>query len=259
MSILDQIAEEARSRVDQEKKQVSLGEIQRMARQCESDGFRFYETIGKSSLGIIAEIKKASPSKGIIDPVFDYMNIAKEYEFAGVDAISCLTEPKWFLGSDQIFSQVRTMTKLPMLRKDFIVDEYQIYQAKALGADCVLLIVSLLDEEKVKQYLDLCQSLRLAALVETHDEEEVALAIHAGARMIGVNNRDLKDFSVDLSTSARLRKMIPEGCLFVAESGIRSIEDALAFKGVADAVLVGEALMRSQDKVAMIRKMKEDL
>ena len=203
-------------------------------------------------------MKKASPSKGIIAPDFPYAAIAKDYEAAGADCISCLTEPKWFLGSDKIFTEIRSEVKIPMLRKDFTVSPYQIYQAKVMGANTVLLICSLLDTAALAEYLMLCEELRLAALTEAHDEEEIDRAVRAGAAVIGVNNRNLKDFTINFSNAARLRDRIPPECIYVAESGVKGAEDIGFLKKIgADAALVGEALMRTEDKRAMLRAMKE--
>ena len=259
MTILDQLADYARVRTAKDKERISLCKMKEMAAAGGSaSGKRFYEAVGKPGLSIICEVKKASPSKGVIDPVFDYRSAALEYEAAGADAVSCLTEPKWFLGSDEIFRKIRSAIAAPMIRKDFVVDEYQLYQAKHMGADCVLLICAILTEETVEKYLGICEDLGLAALVETHDEEEIASAVRAGARMIGVNNRNLKDFSVDLGNTARLREQIPPELLFVAESGVKTPGDAAELrKAGADAVLVGEALMRAQDKGVFLRAMRE--
>ena len=259
MNILDQLAEHARERVAAEKKIISARGIIDLARSMgPANGEAFYNAIAEPHLGVICEVKKASPSKGIIDPVFDYMAIALEYELAGADAISCLTEPKWFLGSDAIFMDIRVAVHTPMLRKDFVVDPYQIYQARCMGADCVLLICALHDTETIRNYLEICEKLGLAALVEAHNEEEIRSAVEAGARMIGVNNRNLKDFSVDLNNAGRLRELIPEDRLFVAESGIRTAEDAAILRGAgADAVLVGEALMRTTNKYELVNAMRE--
>ena len=259
MTILDQIARYAEERVAQEKEIISAEEIRRLAEEsgC-TNGQRFYEAVSKPEMSFICEVKKASPSKGIIDPVFDYIRIAREYEAAGADAVSCLTEPKWFMGSDTVFREIRSEIRIPMLRKDFVVDEYQLYQAKWMGADCVLLICALLEPEKLRKYLGICDSLGLAALVETHDEAEILSAVTAGARMIGVNNRNLKDFSVDLDNASRLRSLIPEDRLYVAESGVRTAEDAARLKEAgADAILVGEALMRAEEKGAFLDAMRE--
>ena len=214
--------------------------------------------VEREGMSFICEVKRASPSKGLIAKDFPYVEIGRDYEQAGADCISCLTEPKWFLGSDQIFREIRQNVSIPMIRKDFVVDEYQLYQAKLMGANCVLLICAILDTETIRRYLDICNQLGLAALVETHDEGEISSAVAAGARMIGVNNRNLKDFSVDFSNAARLRDLIPAGTLYVAESGVKSPENVAALKKTgADAVLMGEVLMRAKDKGRMLAKMRE--
>lgn len=259
MTILDQLAGYARERVALDKARISAEEIKAAAASAEhADGQAFYEAAARPGLSFICEIKKASPSKGIIDPVFDYGKIARDYEAAGADCISCLTEPKWFLGSDEIFREVRKIVHTPMIRKDFIIDEYQIYQSKLLGANCVLLICALLDTDVLARYLGICEELGLAVLTETHDEAEIRSAVSAGARMIGVNNRNLKDFSVDLSNAGRLRDLIPENCLYVAESGVKTSADAALLRLIgADAVLIGETLMRSEDKAGALAAMRE--
>ncbi len=259
MTILDEIAAYARLRVERDKKRESPAALRERAEALAGGGERFYGAVAREGLSFICEIKKASPSKGVIDPVFDYRSIAREYSEAGADCISCLTEPKWFLGSDGVFREVRALTGVPMLRKDFVVDEYQIYQAKALGADCALLICALLSPRELFRLAELCRSLSLAALVEAHDADEIKAAADAGARMIGVNNRNLKDFSVDLSNAARLRSLVPEGCLYVSESGVRGPEDIRALKDTgADAALVGEAFMRSPDKGAFLAGLRRE-
>lgn len=259
MTILDQLAEYARIRVKRDKETISPEQMKDMALSARlAGGEKFYQAIEKPDLSIICEVKKASPSKGLIDPVFDYKAAALAYEASGADAISCLTEPRWFLGSDEIFRDIRALVKTPMIRKDFVVDEYQLYQAKCMGADCVLLICAILDTETIRSCLELCEQLGLAALVETHDQAEIAAAVHTGARMIGVNNRNLRDFSVDLGNAGRLRDLIPDDVLFVAESGVRKAEDAASLRSAgADAILVGEALMRAEDKGAFLRAMRE--
>jgi len=258
MTILDRIAEHTRTRVAADKKLIPMDEMRRIALSCKTgNGTAFYEAIARDGLSFICEIKKASPSKGVIDPVFDYRKIVEEYNSAGADCISCLTEPKWFHGSDFIFSDIRTRTELPMIRKDFVIDSYQLYQAKTLGADCVLLICALLDSKTLSEYLDICGNLNIAALVEVHDESEISVAVTAHARMIGINNRDLRDFSVDLNNSARMRERIPSGCLCVAESGVKTPEDASAIKKAgADGVLIGEALMTARDKTTLLSAMR---
>lgn len=257
-NILQTIAAHARTRVAAERAKISLEELKALCQEAgPGQGEQFVSALNRPGLSFLCEIKKASPSKGLISPDFPYLDIARAYEAAGADGVSCLTEPKWFLGSDDIFRQVRRTISLPMLRKDFTVDEYQIYQARLMGANAVLLIVSLLDGETLKGYLDLCRSLGLAALVETHDGQEVDAALNAGAEIIGVNNRNLKDFSVDFSNAARLRDRIPPGVLYVAESGLTGPEDAAALKRLgADAALVGEALMRAPDKGAMLASLR---
>lgn len=257
-NILQTIAAHARTRVAADRAKISLEELKALCQEAgPGQGEQFVSALNRPGLSFLCEIKKASPSKGLISPDFPYLDIARAYEAAGADGVSCLTEPKWFLGSDDIFRQVRRTISLPMLRKDFTVDEYQIYQARLMGANAVLLIVSLLDGETLKGYLDLCRSLGLAALVETHDGQEVDAALNAGAEIIGVNNRNLKDFSVDFSNAARLRDRIPPGVLYVAESGLTGPEGAAALKQLgADAALVGEALMRAPDKGAMLASLR---
>ncbi len=258
MTILETIAAHARERVAADKELIGPEEMKALAGEGAGNGKVFYDAVAKPGLSFICEVKKASPSKGVIDPVFDYLSIAGAYEAAGADAVSCLTEPKWFLGSDAIFREIRAAIRTPMLRKDFVVDEYQLYQAKALGADCALLICALLDTETVARYLDICEIIGLDALVEAHDEGEIASAVSAGARMIGGNNRNLKDFTVDFSNAARLREKIPPDRLYVAESGVKTPEDASALRAIgADAILMGEALMRAPDKGAMLAAMRE--
>lgn len=255
--ILDELAAYAAKRVEEAKQKIPLSQMRDMARNLPKGSFCFEQRLNTPKLSFICEIKKASPSKGLISESFPYCEIAKEYEAAGADCVSVLTEPKWFLGSDEIFRAIRAESSLPMLRKDFTVDAYQIYEAKCMGADAVLLICSLLDSKTIAQYLDLADQLGLSALVETHNEAEIQSAVSAGARLIGVNNRNLKDFSVDVSRAARLRDKIPPAALFVAESGVRTPEDVAALKSIgAHAVLIGEALMRTSDKTAFLAKLR---
>lgn len=258
-TILDIIANHARKRVVADKERISPEAMKELAANGgPANGKAFYDAVAKPGISFLCEVKKASPSKGIIDPVFDYLTIAQDYEEAGADGISCLTEPQWFLGSDEIFREIRAAIRTPMLRKDFVVDEYQLYQAKVMGADCVLLICALLDTDTNTRYLDICSQLGLAALVEAHDAAEISSAVRAGAQMIGVNNRNLKDFSVDLGNAASLRDHIPLGTLYVAESGIQTPSDAAAMKAIGvDAVLMGEVLMRAPDKKAMLGAMRK--
>lgn len=257
-TILETIAAYAAERVKKEKETVSAEVMQSKALNLPKGEFRFSRALKKKELAFICEVKKASPSKGLIDPVFDYRQIAADYEAAGADCVSCLTEPKWFLGSDAIFETVRQTIQLPMIRKDFTVDAYQICQAKCMGADAVLLICALMNENQLKQYLKICDSLGLDALVETHDEEEIQMAVAAGAKVIGVNNRNLKDFSVDFENAVRLRHLIPQEAVYVAESGVSSVSDvALLRQAGADAVLMGEVLMRAKDKKALLSDMRQ--
>jgi len=258
--ILDEIAAYSAKRVEEAKKKVSIEDIRLAACNSPKGDFRFERVLNLPDMSFICELKKASPSKGIISGEFPYAKIAKEYEKAGADAISCLTEPKWFLGSDEIFQAVRKLSFLPMLRKDFTVDEYQIYEAKLLGADAVLLICALLDEKTISRYIEICEGLGISALVETHNEKEISSAVSAGARIIGVNNRNLKDFSVDLKNSARLRDKIPDSVIFVAESGVKTPLDIVMLKEAgANAVLIGEALMLAEDKSLTLKLFKEAL
>ena len=253
----DRLADHARERVEEAKRRQSLAEIRQRASDMPKGNFAFEEALKKPDIAFICECKKASPSKGLIAPEFPYLQIAREYEAAGADAVSVLTEPKWFLGSDKYLKDVAEAVSIPCLRKDFTVDEYMIYEAKLLGASAVLLICSILSEEQIKEYIGICDRLGLSALVEAHDGEEVEMALRAGARMIGVNNRNLKDFSVDTENSRRLRQMIPPEVLFVSESGVGSAEDVSRLRGIgADAVLIGETLMRAADKKAKLRELK---
>ena len=257
MTILDQLADHARQRVAAAKKTVPLEELRRQALSLPRGDFTFEKALRKDGLSFLCECKKASPSKGLIAPEFPYLQIAAEYEAAGADAISVLTEPKWFLGSDLYLREIAQTVSIPCLRKDFPVDQYMIYEAKVLGASAVLLICSILSEGQIKEYLKICDQLGLSALVEAHDEGEVPMALRAGARMIGVNNRNLKDFSVDTDNSRRLRAMIPRDVLFVSESGVRSAGDVAKLREIgADAVLIGETLMRAADKKAALAQLR---
>ncbi len=257
-TILQTIADYARVRVIKDKEQMPLGALKAMCSENPTkDGKSFETALKKPYMSFICEIKKASPSKGIISGDFPYLNIAEDYVDAGADCISCLTEPKWFLGSDNIFKEIRDRVSIPMLRKDFVVDEYQIYQAKYMGANAVLLICAILDTAKIAKYLELCNKLGLAALVEAHNEKEIKNALMAGARIIGVNNRNLKDFSVDIENSLRLRSLVPNGIIYVAESGFKTPEDINALREAkVDAVLIGETLMRATDKKKMLESLR---
>lgn len=257
MTILDRLADYAYERTAQAKSKIPLEEIRRQALSLPKGNFAFENALKAPDISFICECKKASPSKGLIAPDFPYLKIAKEYENAGADSISVLTEPKWFLGSDQYLTEIANAVSIPCLRKDFTVDEYMIYETKVLGASAVLLICAILTEEQIKEYIHVCDTLGLSALVEAHDESEVQAALNAGARLIGVNNRNLKDFSVDTENSRRLRKLIPRDVLFVSESGVSSAEDVEKLREIgADAVLIGETLMRAPDKKAKLAELR---
>lgn len=257
MTILDEIAEYAKERVLKSKSIISLNEMQDMAFSFDKGDFAFEKALLGDELSFICECKKASPSKGLIEPNFEYLKIATEYEQAGADCISVLTEPKWFLGSDQYLKEITGKVKTPCIRKDFTVDEYMIYEAKTLGASAVLLICSILSKEQLKEYMEICDKLGLSALVEAHDAKEVETALDIKARIIGVNNRNLKDFTVDTSNSTKLRSMIPQDVIFVSESGVKGPEDIKAIReSGANAVLVGEALMRAKDKSLALKNLR---
>lgn len=257
MTILEQLAAYADERVRQAKKKIPLERIRDQALALDKGNFVFEKALKKPGISFICECKKASPSKGVIAEYFPYLEIAKAYEAAGAEAISVLTEPKWFLGSDGYLKEIANTVSIPCLRKDFTVDEYMIYEAKLLGASAVLLICSILRENQMKEYIDICDDLGLSALVETHDALEVKMALNSGARIIGVNNRNLKDFTVDVENSRRLRELIPPEILFVSESGVSSAEDVEKLKEIgADAVLVGETLMRAPDKKVKLAELR---
>lgn len=257
MTILDKLAEHARERVAAAKQNISAEEIKKTALAMPRGDFEFEKALKKKDIAFICECKKASPSKGIIAEDFPYLQIAKKYEAAGADCISVLTEPKWFLGSDRYLQEIAQAVNIPCLRKDFTVDEYMIYEAKCLGASAVLLICSILSENQIKEYIEICDTLGLSALVEAHDEAEVKTALKCGSRMIGVNNRNLKDFSVDTENSRRLRSLIPKDVIFVSESGVKTPEDVqLLREAGADAVLIGETLMKAADKKKKLNELR---
>lgn len=256
--ILEEIAARTVQRVAEEKNTVPPGEMKKRAEAMDANtGFPFKKALSGSEISFICEVKRASPSKGLIAPDFPYLDIARDYEKAGASAISCLTEPFWFKGKDEYLTEISQAVKIPVLRKDFTVDEYMIYQAKTLGASAVLLICSILSKEQLSEYLWIAHSLGLSALVEAHDEEEVRTALAVGAGIIGVNNRDLRTFTVDINNSARLRKLVPPEVLFVSESGIKTAADIEALRSNGtNAVLIGETLMRSPDKKAALDELR---
>ena len=262
MTILDQLADHARERVAYGKEKVAADEMRRRAFDLGREGrlgsFAFEKALKKLGISFICECKKASPSKGLIAPDFPYLKIAKEYEAAGADCISVLTEPKWFLGSDAYLREIAESVGIPCLRKDFTVDEYMIYEAKVLGASAVLLICSILSKEQLKEYRCICDELGLSALVEAHDEAEVERAMKINPRIIGVNNRNLKDFTISLEHTRRLRPYVPEDKVFVAESGITGDEDVRFLRDCGvDAFLIGRAFMESENPKALAQKWKE--
>ena len=257
MSILNEIAARTKERIAEEKFKVPLRKLisqqnSDLAKHAE-EKISFLEALKKPGMSYICEVKKASPSKGLIAPDFPYLDIAKEYEQAGASAISCLTEPFYFQGADRYLQEISQAVNIPVLRKDFTVDEYMIYQAKVFGASSVLLICAILDNSQLKAFGELAQELGLDALVEAHDQWEVDRALNLGAKIVGVNNRNLHDFTVDMGNSIRLRNMAPADTVFVSESGIKTAEDIrILYENQVDAVLIGETLMRSPDKKAAL-------
>lgn len=256
--ILDEIGAMAKERIRLEQKKCPLEEIRRRAETLpKAEGFPFEAALRAPGLSFICEVKKASPSKGVIAEQFPYIEIAQSYEAAGASAISVLTEPDYFLGSDRYLEEIVRAVTIPVLRKDFTVDPYMVYQAKVLGASAILLICAILDDGELKEYGAIAESLGLSVLTEAHDEQEVERALRAGARIVGVNNRDLKTFTVDVNNSVRLRNLVPSDVIFVSESGIRGSEDTkILYDNGTDAVLIGETLMRSTDKKAMLKSLR---
>ena len=266
--ILDEIAESSKKRVAEQKKKIPFDTIRKAAeekaaaeRESGKNGFEFplEKALRGKEISFICEVKKASPSKGVIAEDFPYLEIAREYERAGAAAISCLTEPEYFLGRDRYLEEIAGKVRIPVLRKDFTVDAYQIYEAKVLGASAILLLCSILSDEQLREYIRIADGLGLSALVEAHDEQEIRRALSCGARILGVNNRNLKDFTVNVENSLNLRKHVPEEIIFVAESGIRTAEDIEGLRqGNVQAVLIGETLMRCEDKKAMLAELRGD-
>lgn len=257
MTILDKLAQHARERVKLAKEKIPLEQVRKTALSMPKGDFEFEKALKKPGVSFICECKKASPSKGIIAEDFPYLQIAKDYEAAGADCISVLTEPEWFLGSDEYLKKIAQEVKIPCIRKDFTVDEYMIYEAKVLGAKAVLLICSILSQQQIRDYIKICDSLGISALVEAHDEAEIFTALGAGARIIGVNNRNLKNFTVDTQNSGKLRKLVPENVVFVSESGVKSAGDVKALSDIGtDAVLIGETLMRAQNKSEKLKELR---
>lgn len=259
--ILNEIADYTRKRVEKLKIKRSFDDVKQKAFTMNiNNEFLFEKALKSEDMSFICEVKKASPSKGVIADDFPYIHIAKEYEKAGAAALSVLTEPKYFLGNDQYLDEICKAVSIPVLRKDFIIDSYQIYEAKILEASAVLLISELLDEKTLKEFIEIAHGLGISALVESHTERELQKAIKVGARIIGVNNRDLKTFEISLNTSKKLAKIVPEHAIFVSESGIKTPNDIKTLKeNNVDAVLIGETLMRSSDKVRQLAILRGDI
>lgn len=259
MTILDEIAAKTKERIAQRKMQASLATLRAQAKAMDAHtGFPFEQALRQPGISMICEVKKASPSKGVIAAEFPYVQIARDYEAAGAAAISCLTEPYYFQGRDRYLQEIVSQVSIPVLRKDFTVDAYMVYEAKILGASAILLICAILTDSELKEYLTLAGELGLTALVEAHTEKEVYRAVKCGARVIGVNNRDLKTFQVDLAASLRLRERVPKEAVFVSESGVRNTADIVQlYQAGTDAVLVGETLMRSPDKKRILAEWME--
>ncbi len=256
--ILDKIVSHTKIRVETAKAINSLEILKANAKKFQTFlPFTFENALKINDIAFICEVKKASPSKGIISEHFPFLQIAKEYEEAGANAISVLTEPQFFMGSNEYLREIKKTVHIPVLRKDFIIDPYQIYEAHLLGADAILLICSLHDSKQLKEYLKIADSLGLSCLVEAHDEPELYSALEAGARIIGVNNRNLKTFEVDINTSARLRKLVPNTKIFVSESGIKTSSDIASLReNGTNAVLIGETLMRSGNITTELEKLR---
>ena len=257
-TILDEIVEDTYRRVAFERTVHPFPDVKEgcMVRPRRT-GFPFTRALESDGMSFICEVKRASPSKGMISKDFPYLDIAREYEDIGASAISVLTEPHFFKGSERYLEEIADTVRTPILRKDFIIDEYQIYRAKEIGASAILLIAAILDDRQLSGYREIAESLGMSVLVETHDEREVQRAVSSGAGIIGVNNRDLRNFTVDIRNSLMLRELIPDDVITVSESGIRGKEDISRLRDVGfDAVLVGETFMRSTDKRATIEAMR---
>lgn len=255
--ILEQIADNNRKIYLEKKLEVSLSKVMDQAYAVSGADFAFEKKLKEEGMSYICECKKASPSKGVIAEDFPYLDIARSYEKAGASCISVLTEPKWFMGSLDYLEDIASEVSIPVLRKDFTIDEYMIYEARARKASAILLICSILDSNTLGKYIRLCDELGLTALVEAHDKNECDMALGEGARVIGVNNRNLRDFTVDPSNCLRLREYIGDQALFIAESGVKSREDiVLLEKEKVDAVLIGESMMRAEDKTKFLNDLK---
>ena len=256
--ILDDIKASTVARVAEAEKMHPIEELRSLLPDTGPESrFAFKHALCGDGMHFICEIKKASPSKGVMAEDFPYKDIAAEYEKAGADCISCLTEPEYFKGDIRYLSEIRKTVSIPILRKDFTCDEYMIYEAALNGADAVLLIAAILSDEELAGFGECAESLGLSCVFEAHDADEVSRCLNAGAGILGVNNRNLKDFSVDINNSLRLREMVPPEVIFVAESGIKTCQDVRALKAAGvNACLIGETLMRADDKATMIRSLR---
>ena len=253
MNILDKITEKTKTRTEK----LNINDLKEKVQNLPRKDFIFKNALSGDKIKIISEIKKASPSKGLICQDFDPIKIAKEYNEAKTDCISILTEPYFFLGNNAYIKDVKKVTDIPVLRKDFIIDEKQIYESKIIGADCILLICAILDEKKLKEFLNLAHKLCLSALVEAHNEDEIKTALNCNAEIIGVNNRNLKTFEVDFNNTFKLRKLVPDDIIFVSESGIKTREDIIKLEeNNVNAVLIGETFMKSKNKIEEIKKLR---
>ena len=256
--ILDKITEQRKIQLVREMSEMPFEKVKKAALSTDRKCIGFGTALKKDTLSVISEVKKTSPSKGLIQPNFDYMNIAAEYERNGADAISCLTEEHFFMGSSVYFREIRNMVNIPMLRKDFIIDPYQIYEAHVMGADAILLIAAVLDDDKLREYKDIAESLGMDILAEVHDETELERVLAADFNIVGINNRNLKTFEVTLDTTARLAQLVPSGKVIVSESGIKDNEDMKLVRSCgADAVLIGETLMRSGNIGSTLRALRD--
>lgn len=256
--ILDDIVEAKKKQLVLDKAEISEEEMKALAGACERESVSFYEALKKPGLSIIGEFKKASPSHGKMDNKIELTDRIDQYNEA-VDAISCLTEEKYFLGGKDYFKQIRKMTPLPMIRKDFIIDPYQIFEAKVIGADCILLIAAILSDRELKLFYELAYVLGMDALVEVHDETEMMRAVGLDAKIIGVNNRNLKDFTIDLHNTKRLAKLVPEETVLVAESGVSADEDVAFLKEAGvDALLIGTVFMEAEEPLALAKRWKSE-
>lgn len=257
MSILDEIVLARGKRVAEDKLKTPLADLVANLPDRHLPSFAFEQALKEGDMSFICEVKKASPSKGLIAKEFPYVDIAKDYQAAGATALSVLTEEDYFQGRNQYLQEISQAVTIPILRKDFIVDPYQIYQARAIGADAILLICAILSPDQLAAYIALADELSLSVLVEAHDADEIAMAIQAGSRIIGVNNRNLHNFEVDFQNSIRLRNLTPDDTVFVAESGVKTAADIkLLHDNRVDAVLIGESMMLADDKQAKLTELK---